>query len=96
MDAMGADPHGAGDTATANPLAPVFVAAQTDPVLSRGLARFWNLLATPAELAADTRYTARAAEVLAEPERYPVPPRQGPDRAELLAALAHHAESVHA
>ena len=96
MDAMGADPHGAGDAATANPLAPVFVAAQTDPVLGRGLARFWNLLATPAELAADAAYAARAAEVLAQPEKYPLPGRQGPSRAELLAALAHQEDSAHA
>lgn len=95
MDKMGADPQGfAGDTETRHPLAAVFVAAQSDPVLGRGLARFWNLLLTPAELAADTTYTARVAEVLSNPGEYPVPPREGPTREELLTALTDGA--VHA
>lgn len=86
LDAMGADPSG-GVSNPESPAARLFAAAMTDPVLGRGLARFWNLLATPQALAADPRYMARAAEVLGDPERYPVPPRRGPTRAELLGAL---------
>ena len=89
MDKMGADPLGFGrGQEHANPLAHVFVAAQTDPVLGRGLARLWNLLSTPAELAADPQYLTRAAAVMAEPEKYPLPEREGPTRSELLDALA--------
>lgn len=96
MDRMGADPAGlAHVNGKPNPLVAVFVAAQTDPVLGRGLLRLLNLLATPAELAADPAYAARAAEVMAEPEAYPPPPREGPSREELLAALAGK-EAAHA
>ena len=87
MDRMGSDPAGFGSGEVANPLAPVFAAAATDPVLGRGFARLWNLLATPAELAADQAYTARVMEVMAEPDKYPLPPREGPQRAELLEQL---------
>ncbi len=87
MDRMGADPSGR-TTMADNPIAHVFVAAQTDPVLGRGLARLWNLMATPQELAADPRYLERAAEVMANPDAYPIPPREGPTRDELLDALA--------
>ena len=69
----------------------MFVASQTDPVLGRGMARFFNLIATPAELAADSAYVARVAEVMADPDSYPIPPREGPSRDELLGALAGQA-----
>jgi hypothetical protein len=59
----------------------------TDPVLGRGFARLWNLLATPAELAADPQYLARVAEVMAHPDDYPIPPREGPSREGLLRQL---------
>ena len=90
MDKMGADPAGFGGKdgeAPTNPLAAVFVAAQTDPIIGRGLARFWNLITTPAEMAADAEYTARVAEVMANPDAYPIPAREGPTREELLNAL---------
>lgn len=94
-DKMGADPAGlglssAGDggDAPVNPLATIIVAAASDPVLGRGFARLWNLLATPEQLALDPVYTTRAAEVLSEPERYPLPQRDGPTRERLLAALS--------
>ena len=93
MDKMGADPAG-GASNRESPLAAVFVAAQTDPILGRGMARFWNLMATPAELAADPQYTARVAEVMANPQDYPLPPREGPTREELLEELQE--EGVHA
>jgi hypothetical protein len=68
-------------------MAAVFVAAQTDPVIGRALVKFWNLLATPAEMASDPEVLARMAAVMAEPDKYPVPPREGPTREVLLAVL---------
>jgi 2-polyprenyl-6-methoxyphenol hydroxylase-like FAD-dependent oxidoreductase len=92
MDKMGADPMGqsglggaGGDSGKV--MAAVFVAAQTDPVIGRTFARLWNLLITPAELMADGAFLAKAAEVAANPDAYPVPERVGPKRGELLAAL---------
>jgi 2-polyprenyl-6-methoxyphenol hydroxylase-like FAD-dependent oxidoreductase len=90
MDIAGADP-GLADGATErppDPMARVFVAAETDPVIGRALTRMMNLLATPAELATDGEFTARVAAILADPAAYPVPPRPGPTRRELLDALA--------
>jgi hypothetical protein len=55
-----------------------------------GRARPWrrrHLLITPAELAADPVFATRVAEILADPDAYPLPPRAGPSRGELLAAL---------
>jgi 2-polyprenyl-6-methoxyphenol hydroxylase-like FAD-dependent oxidoreductase len=88
MDRAGADPSGVGGDGTGRAMAAVFVAASTDPVLGRGLARFWNLLASAEDLLADTAYTTRAMEVMADPDAYPIPARDGPSRGELLAALA--------
>jgi len=90
MDRMGADPAGlptGGDDAQRRAIGAVLAAAATDPVLGRGMARLWNLLATPAELMADPSYTVRAAEVMANPDAYPTPAAEGPTRQELLAAL---------
>ena len=89
MDRLGADPAG---TAAAGPgrqaMMRLLGAAATDPVIGRGMARFWNLLVTPAELMADPVYMRRVAEVLSDPDAYPVPPAAGPTRDELLTALA--------
>jgi 2-polyprenyl-6-methoxyphenol hydroxylase-like FAD-dependent oxidoreductase len=87
MDKMGADPTGKAGGDQGNAMAAVFVAAQTDPVIGRALVKFWNLLATPAEMASDPELLARMAAVMAEPEKYPVPVREGPTRDELLAVL---------
>jgi 2-polyprenyl-6-methoxyphenol hydroxylase-like FAD-dependent oxidoreductase len=90
MDIAGADP-GAEPGAPEKPPSPmarVFVAAETDPVIGRGLTKMMNLLTTPAELAADAEFSARVAAIFADPDAYPVPPRAGPSRAELLDALA--------
>jgi hypothetical protein len=65
----------------------VFVAAATDPIIGRGIARFMNLLQTPAQLMADGELMTRIAEVMADPDAYPPPPVQGPGRRELLAQL---------
>lgn len=102
MDRMGADPAGLGlgDESSAGDagrtMAAVFVAAQTDTVLGRGLARFWNLLVTPAALMGDAAFLNRIAEVASNPDAYPVPPVEGPSREELLAALAAFQGAVHA
>jgi hypothetical protein len=56
-------------------------------VLARAMARLWNLLATPADLMADGAFLAKVAEVVAEPDKYPTPPREGPSRRALLEAL---------
>jgi hypothetical protein len=91
MDLAGADPAGFGaarsDPGASKAIAAVFVAAATDPVLGRALMRFWNLLSTPAELMADEQVMARMFEVMAEPDRYPMPAQEGPTRDELLAGL---------
>ena len=90
MDKMGADPAGVGNSEgpEAKAMAAVFAAAATDPIIGRGMVKFWNLLATPAELASDPVYLARMAEVMANPDAYPAPPREGPSRDELLKLLA--------
>lgn len=92
MDRAGADPGGAnllgGDGGSGGRgLLALFVAAQTDPIIGRGLVRFSNLLSTPAELATDAAFGARAMEVMADPDAYPPEPRIGPKRADLLALL---------
>jgi 2-polyprenyl-6-methoxyphenol hydroxylase-like FAD-dependent oxidoreductase len=89
MDKAGADPTGfVPSDGSGNRMAALFVAAQTDPIIGRGLARFWNLLSTPAEMMTDAELLTRMAEVMAEPDAYPVPPRVGPTREELLGTLA--------
>jgi hypothetical protein len=71
----------------ARAMSALFVAGATDPVIGRALARLWNLLDTPAALAAKPEVVARMAAVMADPDAYPPPPREGPTRRELLAAL---------
>lgn len=100
MDKAGADPAGFAAGAGALPdgakaMAAVFVAAATDPVIGRAMVRFWNLLSTPAEFMGDPVLMARIAEVMAHPDDYPPPPREGPTREELLAALSSE-DAVHA
>lgn len=94
MDRMGADPAGAGALAGGGEggeaMAAVFVAGATDPVIGRGLMRLWNLLATPEELMAEPEFVTRVMEVMANPDAYPPPERDGPSRRELLAALEWH------
>jgi hypothetical protein len=94
MDKLGADPAGTGSlggggegSEAATAMGAVFVAAQTDPVIGRGIARFMNLLATPMQLMADGELMTRIAEVMADPSAYPIPPREGPTRRELLDQL---------
>jgi hypothetical protein len=91
MDRAGADP-GSPDgeprsAAAGNRLAAVFAASADDPILARGLVRMMNLLATPADLMADPAFVARSMEVIADPERYPIPEVPGPTRDELIASL---------
>jgi hypothetical protein len=89
MDQAGADPKGvAGGGPAGKALAAVFAAGATDPIIGRGLARFWNLLALPTDLMADAALLARMAEVMANPDDYPTPPSEGPTREALLAQLA--------
>jgi 2-polyprenyl-6-methoxyphenol hydroxylase-like FAD-dependent oxidoreductase len=88
MDAGGADPARSNADAPPNPMARVFAAAATDAVIGRGLTRMMNLLTLPSELAADPEFGARVAAIFADPESYPLPPRIGPSRAELLGGVA--------
>jgi len=88
MDKLGADPTGFAESAEGKSMAHVFVAAQTDPVIGRAMVKFWNLMATPADLASDPELLGRMAAVMADPDAYPIPPREGPSRDELLAKLA--------
>jgi hypothetical protein len=78
----------------ARAMSALFVAGATDPVIGRALARLWNLLDTPAALAAKPEVVARMAAVMAEPDAYPPPPREGPTRRELLAALGPTEEAA--
>ncbi|MGB0113636.1 MAG: FAD-dependent oxidoreductase [Ilumatobacteraceae bacterium] len=90
MDRMGAE-RADGDQPLppeAKGIAAVFVAAATDPILGRGMARFWNLVTTWNELMADPVFFGRMLEVMADPDAYPPPERVGPTRDEMLAALA--------
>src|SRR5262245_58189907 len=59
MDIAGSDPGVDGDGAERppNPMARVFVAAETDPVIGRALTKMMNLLITPAELGDDAEFT---------------------------------------
>ncbi len=93
MDQLGADPAGLsfgadGGGEGGRGVVALFVAAATDPVIARGLARFWNLLATPADLMQDGELLTRMAAVMANPDDYPAPPRDGPSRHVLLDLLA--------
>lgn len=93
MDKLGADPAGTSALGggAGKAMAAVFAAAATDPVIGRGIARFMNLLQTPAQMLTDTELMQRIAEVVAEPDAYPVPPRTGPGRRELLSRLEANA-----
>jgi 2-polyprenyl-6-methoxyphenol hydroxylase-like FAD-dependent oxidoreductase len=93
MDKMGADPKGlgigaGGDSSSAKTFGAVMVAAQSNPVIGRAFARFWNLLLLPTDLMADGEFLAEVAKVAADPDAYPMPPRVGPSRTELLEQLA--------
>ncbi len=93
MDKLGADPAGfaggggGADSSGAKQMAAVFVAAATDPVIGRAMVRFWNLMATPAEMMTDPELIERVMAVMAKPDAYPIPPREGPSRTELLDTL---------
>jgi 2-polyprenyl-6-methoxyphenol hydroxylase-like FAD-dependent oxidoreductase len=82
----GAEPDPDALSPAARGFAALFAAAAVEPVLGRPLAKLWNLLLTPAELASDPAFVARAAAVMSDPDA-PIPPRAGPTRRELLAAL---------
>jgi 2-polyprenyl-6-methoxyphenol hydroxylase-like FAD-dependent oxidoreductase len=103
-DEMGADPTGFSGTGAdgqkpvnpqARAMAAVFAAGATDPVIGRALARLWNMLDRPADLAADPEVVARMAAVMADPDAYPPPPRVGPTRSDLLTILADPEAAAH-
>ncbi|MDZ7676271.1 MAG: FAD-dependent oxidoreductase [Acidimicrobiales bacterium] len=98
MDSFGADPAGfgpdgdedaepTGGAEGARGMGAVFAAGATDPIIGRALARFMNMMATPMDLMADPAVMDRMAEVMADPDSYPLPPREGPRRSELLELL---------
>lgn len=97
MDRMGSDPGGSGaigggsdgsQSDAAKTMTAIFAAAQTHPVIGRGIARLMNLLVLPAALMGDGEFLGAVAEVVSNPDRYPIPERVGPTRGELLDALA--------
>jgi 2-polyprenyl-6-methoxyphenol hydroxylase-like FAD-dependent oxidoreductase len=102
MDSMGADPSGRGglgagsgpESPAAKGIGAVFAAAATDPIIGRGIARFMNLLMTPKQLMADPALMARIAEVMADPDQFPVQPTIGPSRDDLLASLSNLAAAA--
>ena len=79
----------------AKAMAAVFAAGATDPVIGRALARLWNLLDTPADMAGNPEVVARMAAVMADPDAHPPPPRVGPTRRALLAILADQEAAAH-
>jgi 2-polyprenyl-6-methoxyphenol hydroxylase-like FAD-dependent oxidoreductase len=94
MDRLGADPTGFAGGPEGKAMAAVFVAAATDPIIGRAMVRFWNLMALPTDFTADVELLARMAEVMANPDAYPIPPRVGPTRDELLDLLAAHEDAA--
>lgn len=90
IDKSGADPatSDAPGESTQNRFGAVLAAGQTDPVIGRAMARLWNLLTKPAELAQDPEFMARAAAIMADPDAYPTPVPTGPSRRALLDTLA--------
>lgn len=97
MDKLGADPAGSNALgggeggSAAKAMGAVFVAAATDPIIGRGIARFMNLLQTPMQLMSDGELMTRIAEVVADPDQFPIPPREGPSRRKLLEQLGAEA-----
>ena len=97
MDRMGSDPGGSGavgaagddgpDSDAAKAMAAVFAAAATHPVIGRGIARLMNLLIPPSALMNDGGFLTAVAAVVTDPDRYPIPERVGPTRAELLTTI---------
>jgi len=96
MDRMGSDPGGSGAIGAggdgpqpdaAKTMAAIFAAARTHPVIGRGIARLMNLLVAPAALMGDGEFLSAVADVVANPDKYPIPDRVGPTRAELLDTL---------
>ncbi len=93
MDKMGADPSGRGglgggpNSEAAKGFAAIFSAGRTDPIIGRGIARFMNLLVTPAGLMSDGAFLTRVAEVIANPDEFPIEIQPGPSRDELIASL---------
>ena len=76
--------------------AAVFVAAATDPVIGRGLARFWNLLATPARPDGRSGPARPHGRGDGQPRRLPRPrPRRARAAAELLAHLDRRRRPSH-
>ncbi|MBV9413259.1 MAG: hypothetical protein JO148_16830 [Acidimicrobiia bacterium] len=73
------------DTAGGDLLRAVFLGAVTDPVVLSGFGRMMHLLTTPAELFADQEFTARLAQLAADPPELPAGP-VAPDRDQVLAA----------
>jgi len=66
----------------------VMVAGATDPVIGRAFLRVFNMLLKPADLGRDPEFLGRVAEVLANPDAYPIPELEGPTREELLPLSA--------
>ncbi|MGQ0432779.1 MAG: FAD-dependent oxidoreductase [Microthrixaceae bacterium] len=96
MDRMGSDPGGSGaigaggdgpQSDTAKTMAAIFAAARTHPVIGRGIARLMNLLIAPTALMGDGEFLSAVADVVANPDKYPIPDLVGPTRAELLDTL---------
>ena len=101
MDKAGSDPMGMtlgtpDDEKAASPIRAIFLAAATDPIIGRTFARFFNLLALPHEMMGDPVVMARIADVMANPDKYPMPEVVGPTRGELLAALTKEEETLSA
>src|SRR5690606_23692889 len=89
-DRTGADPTAfrrTGASPQARALGALFVAGTSDPVIGRALARLWNLLDRPVDLAGQPEVVARMAEVMSNPDDHPPPPSTAPSRAELLDLL---------
>ena len=85
MDRAGSDvAAGKAPTDAGSGIAAVFGAGATDPIIGRGIARFFNLLTTPEELMADPEFLARVMDVASRPGDFPMLKTAGPTRAQLL------------
>ena len=62
-----------------NPMRAMFVAAQTDPIIGRAFARFFNLLSLPSEMMSDPRVMARDRRSHGRAREVPVPDVGGSD-----------------
>jgi len=86
LDSFRAPEEGGAGMPPDDPIARVMATGQKDPVVSRAIARVFNLLAQPEQVFTQPELMARVAQILAAPPE-PIPV-EGPTRREMLATVA--------